>query len=136
MANWIENELRVTGPLAAREEFLAVAAGKNSDGMALPISFNALLPVPADEQNPARWSDEHWGVKSEILEWMALTVKSRGIHASFATDGSPPIILFQTISRRFPGLRFRLSYWDEMGGFEGIATISGGTLLHTERNIE
>lgn len=135
MANFVENELRVTGSPSLREEFLNHATGVDEEGKPLVISFSALLPVPTEETDALRWCQDHWGVKGEIIEWMGFERTRRSITAAFATNGSPPLSLFETVSKRFPDLTFRLRYWDETGGYAGLATFRAGDMQHVEREL-
>lgn len=134
MANWIENQLKVMGPRADREAFLAAAAGTDAEGKSIPISFAALLPVPADEPDLNRWELSNWGTKGDVWEWIGLERTQRSFVASFATALAAPTTLLATISRRFPALIFRLAYWDEDGGYSGTATVKNGETRLVERN--
>jgi len=53
MPNWCENELTVTGPVGAVDQFLAdIADGDH------PISFNKVLPIPQSIRDASSGSDE------------------------------------------------------------------------------
>ena len=126
MANWIENELTVTGSRNDQEAFLTAAAGSNAEGAVIPISFASLLPIPDDEEDPIKWAWDHWGTKADVWEWIGLERLPESFIACFATAWAAPTTLFETVSRQYPKLTLHLEYQDEDGGFLGSATIKRG----------
>ena len=136
MATWVENELVITGPQADREAFLAAAAGSTAEGEKISVSFAALLPVPEDVPDPAKWAWDSWGTRADVWEWIGLERQPESFIASFATAWAAPTTLFQTVSRRYPTLTFHLRYQDEDGGFSGSATINNGEMQLAESSGE
>lgn len=135
MANWVENELTVTGPRNDQEAFLTSAVGSNAEGAVIPISFASLLPIPDGEDDPIKWAWDHWGTKADVWEWIGLERLPESFIACFATAWAAPTTLFETVSRQYLKLTLHLKYQDEDGGFFGRATIKNGEVQIDDSSI-
>jgi hypothetical protein len=155
MPNWCENELTIFGkPSAVREVLVAIAPAPDGDGEATlgHISFNKIIPYPeeyeladqASEEARARgdelkdafnhggyeWCTRHWGTKWDACEQGDVAPGSldgvRRADLSFSTAWTPPLPVIRELGRRFPGVRFRLKYWEGGLGYRGDLTVVGG----------
>ncbi|MBC8102787.1 MAG: hypothetical protein H7Z41_09395 [Cytophagales bacterium] len=118
-----------------REALLAAASGMDAEGNPLPILFASLLPMPAGEPDPNRWTLDHWGTKGDVWQWIGLEQTQRSFVASFGTALAAPTTLLETVSRQFPTLAFRLHYWDEDGDYSGTATVKNGEMRLVEHDL-
>lgn len=138
MPNWCRNMLCIIGPDDVVREFKQRAVGfspwdePRPEDKPNPLNFHSLFPVPANilraGYSPAGydWQSHNWGCK-----WCACRVtvneeKPGQIRYSFDTPWQPPIDFLRFVSKRFPLIRFELTYHTEMEEFHGSAFITNG----------
>ena len=159
MPNWCENELRITGPLADRQAFVNKAGEEFQLGTFYPMpkeledvhdgstTIDGIMvhhwreidgkQIPVDVAELQRkhgakswydWSVEHWGTKWDLSEVRVL-VNGRGVLYSFNTAWAPPCSGILEISKQYPNLKFKLSYWEGGMAFQGVFIVQNGEVL-------
>jgi hypothetical protein len=140
MPNWCRNILKISGPQNEIARFRKDAVGftpwsvPQPEQEPEPLNFHSLVPVPSEvleagyHEAGYHWQIQHWGCK-----WSAHTVKIEDKQPDylfywFETPWSPPLALFEQVSKHRPNLKFELSYFDEIYNFSGTATAQNGTL--------
>jgi len=156
LPNWCANDLRILGPTKDVEAFRTAAKGFEpawplSDSerkQGIPdepkqndvLCFNALYPVPAElvtkgyDKNAVAWLEEHWGVRHDLGSGKDITIEpfAGGSYYRFDTAWSPPRGVIEEAARRFPGLTFRLTYYELGNMICGVRTWQGGRLVEEE----
>jgi hypothetical protein len=128
MPNWCQNELRVSGSAGDCAEFRALARGippRYADdptppvGPRLPLSLNALVPVPAEVLAAGyyaagyAWQCTHWGTKWELdHDLLVEELPGAGLVYAFETAWSPPEPWLVQVADAFPWLRLELTYFE------------------------
>lgn len=129
MPNWCTNVLAVSGNDDDLTAFLTALGGTDPDKPRL--SFNALVPMPAEMNDGDAWYGwrlEHWGTKWDLSDDDDQNVQLTDTDVSwqFDTAWGPPEVWLRTVAQRFPALTFQLAY-DEPGmDFSGVLTITDG----------
>ena len=173
MPNWCYCHLNVFGPANRVAAFRSRAAGtppryklseaerrrhagQTRDPAEEPLSFHALVPVPAhllektyssleeDEAagifrrgtypaDPSRsgyeWEIVHWGCKWGAVNPDLVADEPERLAYTFDTPWSPPIPLLLTTSQLFPELTFELEYSEPNTDYSGTMVVKGGQRL-------
>jgi hypothetical protein len=134
--NWVFNTVTVEGDeqaLTALADTLAVAPGP--DGEAVPFSFQAVIPRPAEAEGDwYNWNTANWGTKWDAHAPALDPDSGPGegwLCYRFETAWSYPEPVFAELTRTFPQLHFTFAFQEEQGWggtFEGV----GGRLELTD----
>lgn len=123
MPNWVSNRLTVE----ANETLLDALVSHVDDAEGQPLSFQKILPRPAEEGDWYNWNVRNWGTKWDAQE--VSLVRSAGVALfEFATAWSTPEQVVVALSFRFPAASIVLEYEEEQG-WGGRARFAGGQLL-------
>jgi hypothetical protein len=125
MANFCENNLRVSGDVKELKDFVK-KVGKKFD-------FNKVVPMPKKYEKGEKWWGwriSHWGCKwtpyTESINVELDNLSDGSIFASFDTPWSPPVEFIKTASKKYKNLSFLLRYEEPGMGFTGIALAKKG----------
>jgi hypothetical protein len=84
------------------------------------------------------WNIENWGTKWDCIEPKLVKQTDKGSKSAllynFDTAWSPPRQALLKIAKIFPGLKFKLSYWECGAGFNGVTTYNKGELIKDSYN--
>lgn len=151
MPNWCTNCLTVQGEPDVvqkfREENTYVEVGPEA-GMAdgdtnvLPLSFEAQIPTPRDENGELikgdgsttmpdwyNWRVENWGTKWDLSDDTDVVFDGSGyLQYRFDTAWAPPVNWLETIVTKYPDLRFDMEYEEPGMAFAGSVTFEGGEM--------
>jgi len=165
MPNWCDNTLTVTGQKDELKKFRKIALFDGVFKMdRLHPTPTALLEVKApnsyfgDDENEKKehekavkklvdkygftdwyyWRLSNWGTKWDVSEDSQNIINDddNEISVSFSTAWSSPTEWVKKAAKKFPNLRFQLSYMEEGMGFCGVFTACGDDVLDEEGNIE
>lgn len=155
MPNWCVNELRITGPPAARAAFkdratkyvdpdneaeyakldpTEAAVTRMADALAetdrkTVLSFTAFNPIPVENKEDwYNWNIANWGTKWDASD-PALNTTATSLVYDFDTAWSPPCPAVIAMSKMFPELKFSLRYWEGGMGFQGKFVAKAGEIL-------
>lgn len=154
MPNWCNNYLEVTGKEKDLMKFRRKAK-RTIKGEVNVLDFAKLYPEPdykkvevlptfPDIRNEVRkgeewwdWRIQNWGTKWNSCEPELLDQEQDNLlQYRFETAWSPPVELFEKVSKDFPTLKFVLEYEETGMGFKGTATIQNGENDQEEKDIE
>jgi len=139
MPNHCTNGLHLDGDLKHRQEFVDKNRGfdwgdTTQKGEYKELSFNAQVPMPKKHINAHAkksgdngwfsWSNKNWGTKWDCYETEVMHEKEY-THYTFDTAWSPPTAWIRKVSRKFPKLKFNVT-WAEEGGSGGRFMYHGG----------
>lgn len=140
MPNWCHNTLWVSG---SADEVAAFIDHSKTDEA--PLSFEADVPIPEDDDSPYAFIDR-WGTKWDAsfgqygffalgadeadvdvsMTSLGAVVTENAVVYKFETAWSPPLSWLEAAAECWPGLSFRLR-WAEVGmAVAGETTIAGG----------
>jgi len=148
MPNHCSTSLRLDGELKHRQEFVDKNKGfdwgdKQKKGTYKDLSFNAQVPLPKRLVHPPKkskddgwydWCLKNWGTKWDCYE-EHLTHGTDYTCYSFDTAWSPPSEWIQKVSRKFPHLKFNVT-WAEEGGEGGKFMFHGGDCFYSANMTE
>lgn len=129
MPNWCKNLLKAPG------ESLKDVLTKEQE-----VSFELISPMPKELENtisPSKernqelidkygsdnwydWRWNNWGCKWDAKSTM---IQEENDIIEFETPWGPPIAWLQTLSRRYPGKKFRIQFADEFLGQEPLGEV-------------
>lgn len=72
------------------------------------------------------WCIENWGTKWPAGDWRNWQREPGRTSATFDTAWSPPVPVLVAASRKFPGLRFELAYYEAGACYQGALVCEGG----------
>ena len=139
MPNHCSNTLHLDGELKHRQEFVDKNKGfdwgdEDKKGDYRDLSFNASVPMPkkhikANKKDSSNndwyvWANNKWGTKWDCYE-IELTHTDNYTCYSFETAWSPPFNWLETVSKKYPHLKFNVE-WGEEGGEGGSFMFHGG----------
>jgi hypothetical protein len=158
MASWCYNNIEVSGPSKAVDNFLKAVEGNDE----VPhLDFNGILPMPAairsaDDTNRSRspesikeliekygasewydWAKKNWGTESTgICNYPWNLVKStkttKTCRIVIETKYSPPAEFLLYASNLFPKLSFSNKFYEEDQEFVGYHKIKNGDYLECD----
>ena len=149
MPNHCTNSLHLDGEFKHRQEFVDKNKGFTwgdtaKKGEYKELSFHAQVPMPQkhiasnakDKSNNGwySWSSKHWGTKWDCYEEHLDHDKTSTLY-SFDTAWSPPFAWVEKVSRKFPHLKFNVT-WAEEGGEGGRFMLQGGDLFYDAQMSE
>ena len=110
MPNWVYNKVVVSGgTLETRTNFAKSVRVEDN-----PFSLNAVIPMPADEEDWYNWNVQNWGTKWDTSE-TSVTEEDEKIEYYFNTAWSPPMHAFDKIVAENPDLDFLIVFEEEQG---------------------
>lgn len=80
-------------------------------------------------QGGYEWCLVNWGTKWGFCDSRIDRETSRTLHYSFLTAWSPPTPLIKKVGEMFPGLSFRLKYFEGGAGFQGVFAMKDGQVV-------
>jgi len=143
MPNHCSNSLHLDGDFKHRQEFVDKNKGfdwgdVDKEGTYSDLSFHAQVPVPKKHINAHAknssdngwygWCNKHWGTKWSAYEEEVIHDKAY-THYSFDTAWGSPSAWIQKVSRKFPHLKFNIT-WAEEGGCGGRYMFYKGELCY------
>lgn len=129
MPNWVRNEMSI--PVLSSEESDRIAESlKGLEEESAPLSFERVIPRPAEEEDWYHWQIANWGTKWNACEPEVATELDSLVY-SFNTAWSPPLPVLAAISDRFPDRTIRFVYEEEQG-WGGIIEATGGVLVNVK----
>ena len=149
MPNHCTNSLHLDGEFKHRQEFVDKNKGFTwqdtaKKGTYKELSFHAQVPMPkkhisanaksAKDDGGYSWSSKHWGTKWDCYEEHLDHDKTSTLY-SFDTAWSPPFAWVEKVSRKFPHLKFNVT-WAEEGGEGGRFMLQGGDLFYDAQMSE
>ena len=149
MPNHCTNSLHLDGEFKHRQEFVDKNKGFTwqdtaKKGTYKELSFHAQVPMPkkhisanaksAKDDGWYSWSSKHWGTKWDCYEEHLDHDKTSTLY-SFDTAWSPPFAWVEKVSRKFPHLKFNVT-WAEEGGEGGRFMLQGGDLFYDAQMSE
>ena len=127
MPNWCLNKLIVKGPDKDLAAFKQQAAGSDSEGKAMPLSFNTLVPLPTNQkENWHAWQSDNWGTKWDLDAETVVTEGRGQVTYEFNSAWAPPAAWLIKVAKLFMTLRFTLMYAEPGMQFAGQAIYEGG----------
>lgn len=138
MPNWCKNILQINGPSEDLMRFKVAAVGYSpwsepeADEPPSVFNFHSLMPVPETVLCAGYSSAGYdWELENRGCKWSARSpwIESEHEHEIvyfFETAWSPPLQLLRHLSGKWPKLKFGISFMDEIGNFEGEASIELG----------
>ena len=132
MPNHCSNSLHLDGDFKHRQEFVDKNKGfdwadAEKRGTYSDLSFHAQVPMPQkhikshakDKTNSDwySWANKNWGTKWSPYD-ESVDHSNTYTHYSFDTAWSPPMEWLKKVSRKFPYLKFNVT-WAEEGGCGG-----------------
>ena len=145
MPNHCGNSLTVNGKLSHRQEFVDKNKGffyedKKKEKDYAELSFHAQVPVPKKHINGKgegwySWCLKNWGTKWDCWE-AYLSHDDNTTEYSFDTAWGSPVDWVEKVSRKFPHLKFMVT-WAEEGGSGGKYMYQGGDCFFaTQMTVE
>ena len=143
MPNHCTTTLHIDGEHIHRQEFVDKNKGfdwgdTSKKGEYKVLSYHAQVPVPqkhimSHAKNSSNsdwysWSNKNWGTKWDTYE-EHLTHEKEYTHYSFESAWGSPSEWVQKVSRKFPHLKFNVT-WAEEGGDGGRYMFHGGDLFY------
>jgi hypothetical protein len=117
----------VKGPEKDLAAFVQRTAGSNAQGKPIPLSFDALVPLPATQKaNWYDWQTKNWGTKWDLDEETVVTKGHGHITYEFNSAWAPPDAWLIKVAKLFSTLRFTLMYAEPGMQFAGQAIYEGG----------
>lgn len=100
------------------------------------ISLHHLRPYPksadmdVSSEEFTRWARENWGCERDVLYGELVSYEPGRVtwHLEFPLIHTPPDVLLQWLSSRYPALTFRFSFRCPDIDWEGTLVAKGGTL--------
>jgi len=80
------------------------------------------------------WCIKNWGTKWGICDAHVVEKKNGYRKYYFESAWSPPIPVIQAISKRFPGLKIEMQYYEQGVGFSGDVHLQSGEIIKSEEN--
>ena len=164
MPNWCDNTLKVSGKRDEVARFVEIARGKGpyykggeeDSGEPQCMDFNQFVPVPTEviefsNSKPTcdavgaifgkpsmccgyHFQISHWGTKWNACEPTLCRDKKGNATYTFDTARSPPERVVHVMSKLFPTLTFKLSYYEGGMGFKGHITLRNGREMSVSHN--
>lgn len=130
MPNWVYTNMAVEGAETALDRFARTVAGQDAGGEAVPLSFQTLIPRPADQDADwYRWNVANWGTKWDAVCDQKPTGQPSGgrMVYLFRTAWSFPEPVYTRLAGMFPELMITFEFEEEQG-WGGTFVATGGTL--------
>jgi len=127
MPNWVYNSMTITG--GSSEELGKLAdslKGDRGDGAISDLTFQSIVPRPAEEQDWYNWNISNWGTKWDAND-VTFTLDEDTLHYTFSTAWSPPAQIFTAVSTANPDLHFRFVFEEEQG-WGGVVEAKAGVM--------
>jgi hypothetical protein len=88
------------------------------------FSIENFIPTPSNIQDSNDWHIAHWGTKWDIEP----VIDNQGsfVQMEFDSAWSPPSEAFDQISKLYPDLKFKFSYFEPGNDFCGVSTYLNG----------
>jgi|TARA_R110002051_G_scaffold101231_2_gene172010 hypothetical protein len=143
MPNHCSNSLHLDGDFKHRQEFVDKNKGfahtdTDKTGEYKNLSYHAQVPLPQkhikshdkDRSNTDwySWCNKNWGTKWDTYE-EELTHEKGYTYYSFESAWGSPREWVQKVSRKFPNLKFNIT-WAEEGGCGGRYMFHGGDCFY------
>jgi len=143
MPNHCTTTLHIDGEHIHRQEFVDKNKGfscwdKKKEKEYFDLSFHAQCPIPKKHINSHlskssnsdwyAWCNKNWGTKWDTYE-EELTHEKGYTYYSFDSAWSSPREWVQKVSRKFPNLKFNIT-WAEEGGCGGRYMFHGGDCFY------
>lgn len=135
MPSWCLNTLTVEGPDERLDALLTAAhdpapAGRSGE---CPFSLERLLPTPPGLLEGGgeawyHWRLEHWGTKWDLEQVRVEREPGRTVVTCLSAY-PPPLLALQSLSGRYPALRFAVAYEEPCVGFTGEVSFQAGECL-------
>lgn len=134
MPNWCHNSLMISGNPNDVEKFLLENQGED-DGKWEPLLFSKSVPEPDfgdDSDEWYNWRVENWGTKWDPV-FQDSSVKSqdlgetvRNTTYNFDTAWGPADVWLSKVAKKYPELRFCMTYGEPGQDFGGILIYLNG----------
>lgn len=135
MPNWCHNVMYVRGEKKDLQAFDKIfkgfpdrpPEGKSFADLERKYSFNALYPIPNDE-DWYKWSVDNWGTKWDIYysDYTGAFFCENEYTYTFDTAWSPPEPWLKHVSTLFPTLEFEIQYYEPGIMFAGTTKYKNG----------
>jgi hypothetical protein len=144
MPNWCYNLFTVSGSDGDLREFQALTAGHDvayagdyvpeegePDRGWVPLSFDALVPVPQDvlaSGDDGEWQETHWGTYGDLTPATTVIEDEECVSYDFDTPWTPPIAWVAAVAAQYPWLTFTLAYLEPDMALAGLVRCQGGVI--------
>ncbi len=108
MPNWCSNTVRVGASPDTLKELLDAK-----------LSFETLMPRPAEVEDWYEWNVNHWGTKWDCDHFNVKEQGRKGFIAGFNTAWSPPLAFFRNLCEKKKDLWVKCD-WNEESGYAGV----------------
>ena len=139
MPNYCSNSLTIEGKHSHRQEFVDKNRGfihtdRKKEKEYKELSFHAQVPIPKKHTTKKgdgwyHWCINKWGTKWDASE-PCVDHNEHSTSYGFETAWSPPSAWVQKVSRKFPHLKFKVT-WAEEGGSGGRFMFQGGDCFYS-----
>jgi Ferredoxin-like domain in Api92-like protein len=142
---WTYNTLTVKGPHELLRVFKRAVCGAERDpetGRRQVLDFSRHRPMPPEvltetggsapggQPRWIAWRIENWGTKwNAVSPTLSGTLQSGELRYRFRTAWTPPVEWLQSVAAAHPGLRFELTYEEELGQFRGVLRLEAGRVV-------
>ena len=139
MPNWVHNRITFKGSSGDLAKIAEELKDENSQG---PISFNKLIPRPADQEDDwYNWDITHWGTKWDAchadseLKSFGNTSRPDELFYSFDTAWSSPAPIIDILITKFGHVEMFYDYEEEQGWGGTLSAFGGEILEQSEYDV-
>jgi len=132
MPNWVYNSVTITATPERCEEIKKTLAQRDDQGKEQALSFQNIVPRPADEPDWYNWNIANWDTKWDACEPHLDENGNGTLRYTFSTAWSPPMAVIEAFATKNDDVDIEYHYEEEQG-WGGSLTISKGTLIEHEQ---
>ncbi len=124
MPNWCECDLTVNGNKKELSRFKKFSATKKS-----VLDHNKFISYPKKFKILYDWCCKNWWTKWGICHAEIAYQNADEILYRFDSTWSPPLPVIETMGKKFPKLEFKLCYFEQGMGFNGMLIVKKGQVV-------
>jgi hypothetical protein len=135
MPNWVYNNVIITATPERCEEIKKSLHHRDEEGHEQVLSFQNIVPRPAEETDWYNWNISHWDTKWDARDPYMEDAGNGVLRYAFSTAWSPPLAVLEAFVTKHDDVDIEYDYQEEQG-WGGNLTVHKGTLIkHEEYDI-
>lgn len=135
MPNWVYNRLTITAPQKRCQEIKKLLHHRDDEDRESPLSFQTVIPRPAEEQDWYNWNVANWGTKWDACEaWLEEEAEGT-LTYRFDTAWSPPFPIIEKFVNTNPDVDLDYHYEEEQGWGGHIEVRQGELVKHEQYDV-
>lgn len=132
MPNWVYNSITITAAPARCEEIKKKLRRRDEEGHEQVLSFDTVIPRPADVSDWYNWNIGNWDTKWDACEPHVDDDGNGVLKYTFRTAWSPPMSVIEAFATTNTDVDIEYHYEEEQG-WGGNITVSKGVLVKHEQ---